>query len=84
MRTIRKIPKTVAEYAAEMTEARNEGASNALEIVLYVMLDKYGWDTDQLTELMHRVGEQAQLVTEGYMTPADIRRVLRDEYFVEV
>lgn len=83
MRPIRRVPGTVAEYAAALTAAQNDGASHALEIVLYVLVDKFGWDQDQLKTLMDRVAYQAQAVTEGRITVKDIRRVLREEYGIE-
>ncbi len=84
MKPIKKLPKSISEYAGALTAAQNEGAAHALEIVLYVLLDKFGWDTDQLCSLMERVADQARAVTDGYITVHDIRKVLKDEYHVEV
>lgn len=84
MRPIRRVPATITEYAAALTASQNEGASHALEIVLYVLIDKFGWDHDQLKALMGRVAYQAQAVTEGRVTVKDIEKVLRDEYGIEV
>ena len=83
MRPVKRLPKSIEEYAGAMTAAQNEGASHALEIVLYVLIDKFGWDHDQLKALMDRVAYQAQAVTEGRITVKDIRRVLREEYGIE-
>lgn len=79
-----QLPKTRAEMHHMLTEAQNEGAAHALQILLYVLLDKFGWDTDQLCALMDRVADQARAVTEGYITVHDIHKVLRDEYHVEI
>lgn len=84
MRPVKRLPKSIAEYAMALSEARNEGASHALEILLFVLVDKYGWDADQLKTLMTRVGDQALAITEGYITPKDITKVLREEYGIQV
>ena len=84
MKPIRKLPKSIGEYAGALTQAQNEGAAHALEIVLYVLVDKFAWDVDQVKDLMDHVANQAQAVTQGYMTIKDIRTVLREEYQIEV
>lgn len=67
-----------------LTEAQNKGAARALEIVIFVLLDKLGWDRDQVAALMKHVADQAQAVTLGYVSIPDIVKVLRDEYQIEV
>lgn len=84
MRPLKRLPKSIPEYAAALTQAQNEGAGHALELVLYVLIDKFGWDVDQVKALMERVASQAQAVTQGYTTVKDIRAVLREEYQIEV
>lgn|GEM_PF-6815890 len=84
MKPVKHLPKSIPEYAAALTAAQNDGAAHALEIVLYVLVDKFGWDTDQLCSLMERVADQARAVTDGYITVHDIRKVLKDEYQIEV
>ena len=49
-----------------------------------MLADKYGWDADQLAGLMHRVADQTIAITEGYMNPKDIIKVLREEYGIQV
>lgn len=78
------LPKTRAELEHIKTEANNEGAAHALEILLYVLVDKFGWETDELIRLMNSVASQAQAVSTGYATIHDIRKVLREEYQIEV
>ena len=84
MKPIKRLPKSIGEYAGALTQAQNEGAAHALEIVLYVMVDKFGWDVDQVKTLMDHVANQVQAVTQGYITVHDIRTVLREEYQIEV
>ncbi len=84
MRPVKKLHKSIGEYAAALTQAQNDGAAHALEILLYVLADKYGWDADQLAGLMHRVADQTIAITEGYMNPKDIIKVLREEYGIQV
>ncbi len=84
MRPLKRLPKSIGEYAAALTEAQNEGAAHALELLLYVLIDKYGWERDAVKELMDRVADQARAVTEGYMTVKDVRKVLREEYEIIV
>lgn len=78
------LPKTRAELEHIRTEANNEGAAHALEILLYVLADKFGWGAYDLKGLMARVMDQAQAITAGYATVHDLRRVLKEEYGIEV
>lgn len=79
-----RLPETMAELHHMLTEANNEGAAHALEVLLFVLVDKFGWDTDQLVELMDHMGRQAQAISNCYTTILDIRRVLKEEYQIEV
>ena len=84
MRPIRRLPKTIGEYAGALTAAQEEGAGHALKIFLYIMVDKYSWNQDQVAELMQRVADQSLAISEGYMNPKDIENVLREEYQIIV
>ncbi len=78
------LPKTRAELEHIKTQEHNEGAAHALEILLYVLADKFGWGAYDLKGLMDRVVDQAQAISNGYATVHDLRRVLKEEYQIEV
>lgn len=84
MKPIKKLPKSISEYAAALTKAKEEGSDRALAILLYVLADKYGWDMDQLFQLRERMNEQLTAINEGYASLADIIRVMEKEYQIGV
>ena len=70
------LPKTQAELEHIRTEANNEGAAHALEILLYVLADKFGWGAYDLQGLMARVVDQAQAISTG-MTATAFQMIVR-------
>jgi hypothetical protein len=78
------LPKSKAELEHEKTKAMNEGVTKALEILLYVLVDKFGWDADQLQDMMRHVRGQVSGISDGYVSLKDIERVLREEYGIQV
>ena len=78
------MPKTRAELEHIKTEAARKGSDLALTILLYVLSDKFGWDTEQMVSLKERMHEQADAIGKGYVNSRDIQKVLREEYQIEV
>lgn len=78
------LPKTQDELRHLQTVARRKGAGQALTIILYVLMDKYGWDADGLNAMMHHVTRQLDAVHEGRMNLVDVTRTLREEYQVNI
>ena len=78
------LPRTQAELEHIKTLEHNEGAAHALEILLFVLADKFGWGPYDLQGLMARVMDQAQAITAGYATVHDLRKALKEEYGIEV
>nr|DAK02192.1 MAG TPA: hypothetical protein [Caudoviricetes sp.] len=60
-----------------------EGLHRGIELMLYVLIDKHAAPMDDVQQLARELNHAAGCVAEGYVTWADIRRMLK-EYEVEV
>lgn len=71
----RRVPRTQKDVDA----AYDRG----IELMLYVLIDKRSAPMDDVQQLARELNHAAGCVAEGYVTWADIRRMLK-EYEVEV
>ena len=48
-------------------------------IPVMVLMDKHGWDKEQLGKVVEEILEKYEAFDQGYFTPDDARQVLKDE-----
>lgn len=79
----RRVPRTQKDVDAAYDRGITEGLHRGIELMLYVLIDKHAAPMDDVQQLARELNHAAGCVAEGYVTWADIRRMLR-EYEVEV
>ena len=67
----------------QLRVARNEGSDITMVICLTVLMDKYGWNGEQLAEFIHRIGDLSRSMNKGYVDYDDLHRVLIEEQGLE-
>lgn len=69
---------------ADLNRARNKAVEDAIQFVktifFTVLLDKYGWNKEQLAEFRDRYVGLSDEIEEGRISYADLRQVLKTEY----
>ena len=53
-------------------------------VMFSVLLDKHGARADELEQLWDEVEELSKSIEAGYVSEADLRRVLKDEYDIQI
>ena len=76
----RRIPHTQADVYRAKELGRTEGINGALTIMLYTLMDKFGADDAQLTEFAEAFSYTVDSIERGYITEADLRKVVKEEY----
>lgn len=76
----RKIPRTQQDVDRAYERGRCEGINGALVLFLYTMLDKFNADDATLKEFSAAFNYTLESVERGYVTGADLRRVVKEEY----
>ena len=76
----RRIPRTQADVDRAREQGREEGTNGALVIMLYTLMDKFGADESQLREFADAFSYTVDSIQRGYVTEADLRKVVKDEY----
>ena len=79
----RRIPRTQRDVDAAYDAGIAEGLHRGIELMLYVLIDKYAASMDDVQQLGRELNHAAECVTDGYVTWPDIRQMLK-EYDVEV
>lgn len=79
----RRVPRTQRDVDAAYDAGIAEGLNRGIELMLYVLIDKYAAPMDDVQQLARELNHAAECVAEGYVTWSDIRRMLK-EYDVEV
>lgn len=79
----RRVPRTQQDVDAAYDKGITEGLNRGIELMLYVLIDKHGAPMEDMQQLAAELNHAAECVAEGYVTWADIRRMLK-EYDVEV
>ena len=81
----RRRPATQADVERARDDAVTETVRFCMTIFFTVLLDKEGADKDILHRVWNEVNELSDSINQGYVTEADLRRVLREEYdiFIE-
>lgn len=81
-------PKKIPRTEADVEKARKEGLMIGQEYATVIFLTVL-YDKEHATyEIMQRVGEEinslAESITQGYVTIADLKNTLKQEYGIEV
>ena len=79
----KKKPATQADVKKAFEAGVKEGVSNSCAIFLTVLLDKFRMD-DQIQEVWNEICDLSDSVGKGYVSLADLRHVLMDEYGIQV
>ena len=79
----RRVPRTQRDVDAAYGKGVTEGLNRGIELMLYVLIDKHDAPMEDVQQLAVELNYAAECVSEGYVTCADIRRMLK-EYNVEV
>lgn len=74
----------MADLERAKKAATDEAISLAIALFLTVMVDKFGYDADKLKAVWDEVNKLSQGVSKGYVNLQDLRRVLIDEYGIEI
>lgn len=80
----RRRPATQADVERAKKTAQSEAVSYATTIIFTAILDSGLTDAEGLRGIWRRVNDLSDSVALGYVSLSDLRRVLRDEYEVEV
>jgi len=76
----RKIPRSQADVDRAHERGRDEGINGALTLMLYTLMDKFGADDAQLKEFADAFSYTVDSIEKGYITEADLRKVVKEEY----
>jgi hypothetical protein len=80
----RKIPRSQADVERAREQGRDEGINGALTIMLFTLMDKFGADDAQLREFADAFSYTVDSIERGYITEADLRKVVKDEYHTTI
>lgn len=78
-----KIPRTQADVDRAWDEGVIIGVRNATAIFLTVLVDKFN-GRDWVPDIWAEINKLSEEVSEGRVSVPDLRRVLREEYGVDV
>lgn len=79
----RKIPRTQADVDRAWQQGILDGVSNASAIFLTVLVDKFD-GADRVLDVWREINKLSEEIKERRVTISDLRRVLLEEYGVEV
>lgn len=77
-------PRRRPATQADVKKARDEGTNIAAAIFLFVMREKFGWGKKRLTRLWREIESMAVDITSGQVKIMDVKKVLRDEYDIDI
>lgn len=80
----RNLPATQADVKRARKEGQEFGTRMATVLFLSVLLDKEGADGEIIRRVWNEINDLAQSVVDGYVNLHDLRKVLLDEYEIEV
>ena len=79
----RKIPRTQEDVDRAREQGILDGVANACAIMMTVLLDKFN-GADHIVQIWDEVNKLSEEVKERRVSIADLRRVLLEEYGVNV
>lgn len=81
-------PRRRPATQADVNRARDQAVADAVHLCMViffsVLLDKEGADAEILHRVWDEVNDLSDSINQGYVTEADLRRVLREEYDIEI
>lgn len=84
----KKNPRNIPRTQADVDKAREQGmvfgTEFALNIVLYVLKDKYGSNDEDIMKLRDEFVYQIDSISKGYLKYTDVKRALQTEYDLSV
>lgn len=75
----RKRPATWADVNRAKDKAVDEAVVTALAMFLIVLVDKFN-GADYIMDVWKEINKMSDMVSEGYVSIADIKNTLREEY----
>lgn len=79
----RRRPATKADVNRAWEQGVNDGVTNAMTIILTVLVDKFNGG-GYIKDVWHEVQKLSEEVGEHRVSVTDLRRVLLEEYEIEV
>lgn len=76
----RRHPMTEADTRRMMEQSANTAVGLSLAIFITVLVDKYGWTAEEVTDIWKHLEKLSQEVKEGRVSAYDLKKVLMDEY----
>ena len=76
----RRIPRTQADVDRAYDKGLTDGTICGLTVMLYVLKDKFDAEDEQLLEFSKAFNRTIEAMNEGYVTEADLKTVVREEY----
>ncbi len=76
----RSIPRTQQDVDRAFERGRCEGINGALVLFLFTMMDKFNAGDDELKQFSDAFNYTLESVERGYITEADLRQVVKEEY----
>lgn len=76
----RKIPRTQADVEKAYRRGEVDGTRAAMTILLYILKDKFNSSDEDIIELGNAFRSTTESIAKGYVSVADLRRVVKDEY----
>lgn len=79
----RKRPATWADVNRAKDKAVDEAVVTALAMFLIVLVDKFN-GADYIMDVWKEINKMSDMVSEGYVSIADIKNTLREEYGIKL
>ncbi len=76
----RRHPMTEADTKKLMERSANNAVGLSLAIFITVLVDKYGWTQEQVTDIWKHLEKLSEEVKEGRVSVYDLKKVLQTEY----
>lgn len=80
----RRKPATQADVNRARDQAVEDAVHLCMTVFFTVLLDKEQADKEILHRVWNEVNDLSDSINQGYVTEADLRRVLREEYDINI
>ena len=80
----KKRPATMADVERAKKQATREAIEFAWAVIFTVLRDKEGMELEDLRRIWTEVNDVAESFSKGYITIADLKKVLKDEIGAEL
>ena len=75
----RRHPMTEADTRRLMEQSANTAVGLSLAIFITVLVDKYGWTAEQVTDIWKHLEKLYEEVKEGRVSAYDLKKTLEEE-----